>query len=113
MRLVEIAFFTESVEDLANFYRRATGATVEYQSNEIAILLSGQVKILIHQNYVPSDSDLPPENHIAFSVNDLDAACAGLMAEKFEIEFPPKDYEWGRCAYLRDPDGHLVELIQD
>ena len=22
-----------------------------------------------------------------------------------------QDYYWGRSAYLRDPDGHLIELI--
>jgi len=24
----------------------------------------------------------------------------------------PKDYYWGRSAYLRDPDGHLVEITK-
>jgi catechol 2,3-dioxygenase-like lactoylglutathione lyase family enzyme len=24
----------------------------------------------------------------------------------------PRDYPWGRSAYLRDPDGRLVELAQ-
>jgi len=26
--------------------------------------------------------------------------------------FEPRDYPWGRSAYLRDPDGRLVELSE-
>ena len=36
------------------------------------------------------------------------AALAGLA---FLVE--PRDYPWGRSAYLRDPDGRLVELAED
>lgn len=28
------------------------------------------------------------------------------------IEYPPRDYDWGRSAYLRDPNGGLIELKQ-
>jgi hypothetical protein len=26
------------------------------------------------------------------------------------MEVSPKDYYWGRSAYLRDPDGQLIEI---
>jgi catechol 2,3-dioxygenase-like lactoylglutathione lyase family enzyme len=28
------------------------------------------------------------------------------------LRVEPRDYPWGRSAYLRDPDGRLVELAQ-
>jgi catechol 2,3-dioxygenase-like lactoylglutathione lyase family enzyme len=47
---------------------------------------------------------------VAFGVADVDAAHDELVAQGFESEFGPADYDWGRAAYLRDPDGHLIEL---
>ena len=56
--------------------------------------------------------DLPPENHVALGVPDVDAACEALQAQGLTVDLAPKDYSWGRSAYLRDPDGHLIELNQ-
>ena len=47
---------------------------------------------------------MPPNvDHVAFRVSDLESDAARLGAEA-------DDYPWGRSAYLRDPDGRLVEL---
>ena len=27
------------------------------------------------------------------------------------VEIPPQEYYWGYSAYLRDPDGQMIELI--
>jgi catechol 2,3-dioxygenase-like lactoylglutathione lyase family enzyme len=43
-------------------------------------------------------------------VDDVDHACAELQARGFTIEVPPRMCYWGRSAYLRDPDGWLIEL---
>jgi catechol 2,3-dioxygenase-like lactoylglutathione lyase family enzyme len=51
---------------------------------------------------------------IGFKVDDVDAAFRELTAAGAWPEQPPRDRPWGqRTAYLRDPDGHLVELVQD
>jgi catechol 2,3-dioxygenase-like lactoylglutathione lyase family enzyme len=78
----------------------------------MAIFMTGHTKIFIHRIYTPGESDLPPENHTAFEVSDVDTACTALTQQSLTIEVPPKDYYWGRSAYLRDPDGHLIELNQ-
>jgi lactoylglutathione lyase len=55
-------------------------------------------------------------NHIAIGVDDLDGALEGLAAEGIEPEKPP--YRPGgrttgsRIAFVRDPDGYRVELIE-
>jgi catechol 2,3-dioxygenase-like lactoylglutathione lyase family enzyme len=54
----------------------------------------------------------PNEDHVALGVEDLDAACAELRAHGVTLLVEPRDYPWGRSAYLRDPDGRLVELSQ-
>ena len=42
-------------------------------------------------------------DHFALRVADVDAEAARLGTEA-------NDYDWGRSAYLTDPDGRLVEL---
>ena len=54
-------------------------------------------------------------NHIALSVDDLDAALEALAADGIEPEKPPYRpggrTEGHRIAFLRDPDGYRIELI--
>jgi len=44
--------------------------------------MAGGTKIFIHKNYDPGEGDLPPENHLAFTVDDLDPD--GLLLELTE-----------------------------
>lgn len=106
MKLHELAYFTDNVKGMADFYRGLLGTEPVAQSEDMAIFMSGGTKIFIHHNYTPSEGDLPPNDHIAFAVEDVDAACEALTQQGLTLEIPPKDYHWGRSAYLRDPDGH-------
>ncbi len=110
MKLIELAYFTDNVQAMADFYRALLGAQPVAKSDDMAIFMSGETKIFIHRNYPPSKGDLPPLDHVAFSVEDVDAACASLTQAGLTLEVPPKHYYWGRSAYLRDPDGHQVEI---
>jgi len=53
-------------------------------------------------------------NHIAISADDLDATLARLAAQGIEPEKPPYSVREGgsRIAFVRDPDGYRVELIE-
>jgi catechol 2,3-dioxygenase-like lactoylglutathione lyase family enzyme len=55
-------------------------------------------------------------NHIALEVDDVDAAFAELIERGVEPQSSPEDFPPEapafRIAFLRDPDGNLVELIQ-
>jgi catechol 2,3-dioxygenase-like lactoylglutathione lyase family enzyme len=110
MKLVELAYFTNNVEGMSDFYRRLLGGEPIASSDDIAIFMSGDTKIFIHKKYPASDGELPPENHTAFAVDDVDATCAALMQQGVTLEVPPKEYYWGRSAYLRNPDGYLIEI---
>ena len=66
----------------------------------------------IHETYAPGEGELPPEDHLAFGVRDLDGTCAALQDRGLELEIEPRTYYWGRSAYLRDPGGRLIELSE-
>ena len=112
MKLIELAYFTENVQQMADFYHGLLGVGPVAKSDDLAIFMSGQTKIFIHRKYVPNEGELPADNHIAFAVEDVDATCEALLQQSLTLEAPPKDYYWGRSAYLRDPDGHMVEIIK-
>jgi lactoylglutathione lyase len=54
-------------------------------------------------------------NHIALTVDDLDATLERLAAQGIEPEKPPYRpggrTEGHRIAFVRDPDGYRIELI--
>ena len=113
MKLVEMAYFSNDVPAMVNFYRKFLGKEPVYDGGNIAIFMVGETKIFLHETYVPTDeNELPPENHTAFEVEDVAESCRRLQEQGLSIEIEPKDYYWGRSAYLRNPDGHLTELIQ-
>lgn len=115
MRLLELAYFTENVQSMADFYQALLGVEPVAKSDDMAIFMSGETKILIHYKSPASPisgGELPPENHIAFAVTDVDATCETLVKQGLALEVPPKDYYWGRSAYLRNPDGYLVEITR-
>jgi catechol 2,3-dioxygenase-like lactoylglutathione lyase family enzyme len=112
MKLAEIAFFTDNVSRMTDFYRRLFGVEPVASSENMAIFFAGETKIFIHYKYAPKNGELPPENHHAFKVENVDMVCKELIGQGLILEIPPQDFYWGRSAYLRDPDGHQIELTQ-
>lgn len=90
MKLIELAYFTPNVAEMSAFYRVLLGTDPVAQSPDMAIFLMGHTKIFIHRSYPPNAGDLPPENHTAFEVPDVDAACTALEAQGLAVEVPPK-----------------------
>jgi catechol 2,3-dioxygenase-like lactoylglutathione lyase family enzyme len=112
MRLTEIAFFTDRVTQMTDFYRRFLGVDPVACSETMAIFLVNETKVFIHQRYDPKNGELPPEDHHAFAVENVDHTCEQLVRQGLMLEIPPSDFYWGRSAYLRDPDGHQIEIMR-
>jgi hypothetical protein len=75
---------------------------------EIARSAAGDAQILVHARS-PASADGPP-NHVSLSVSELDETCTALRSGGLRLLVEPRDYPWGRSAYLRHPDVRLVEL---
>lgn len=112
-KLTEIAFFVDDVAQMAAFYSQFLSTEPAARSEGMAIFMLDGVKLFIHRTYTPEEGELPPENHFAYTVPDVDAACQEMQAQGYQVEAAPKEYYWGYSAYLRDPAGHLLELIQE
>ena len=63
--LREVAYFSDNVAAMAEFYKQLLGADPMAESEDMAIFMSGNTKISIHKTYQAGDGELPPENHFA------------------------------------------------
>ena len=48
--------------------------------------------------------------HLAYSVDNIYECCARLQEAGITINRPPRD---GRMAFVKSPDGHSIELLQE
>jgi catechol 2,3-dioxygenase-like lactoylglutathione lyase family enzyme len=112
MKLAELAFFSDRVPQMTEFYRRLLGLEPVAFSDHMAIFFLNDTKIFIHYRYLTQAGELPPEDHHAFLVDDVDDACERMVERGLTLEIPPQDFYWGRSAYLRDPDGRQIEITQ-
>jgi catechol 2,3-dioxygenase-like lactoylglutathione lyase family enzyme len=111
-RLGEIALFTYDVEGVTGFSRGLLGAApaAEWPGGALFTLEDGQ--LLVHERTAAMPDGPPNGDHFALRVDDLDGSCASLVESGFALLVEGREYPWGRSAYLRDPDGRLVELAQ-
>lgn len=138
MQIIEVALFTADVAAVTEFYRVLLGCDPDDEGPEKAQFHLGEVTLLIHQSAgdgrppdperpgrradqraglrrsattPPAEAAWPPdEDHVAFGVEDLAAACRAALARGVEPFAGPRAYPWGRSAYFQDPDGRVVEL---
>jgi catechol 2,3-dioxygenase-like lactoylglutathione lyase family enzyme len=62
---------------------------------------------------VPAPANTPGIRHIAFAVEDIDTAVAGLRARGAELVGELEQYEDSyRLCYVRGPEGIIVELAE-
>jgi catechol 2,3-dioxygenase-like lactoylglutathione lyase family enzyme len=101
--LSELALFTDDVDELVAFYRRVLGREPTASWSGGATFDIEGITLLIHARGEAQEGMPPNTDHFALRVGDVDAEAARLGTEA-------KDYDWGRSAYIVDPDGRLVEL---
>ncbi len=105
------------------FYTDALGLRLGHRSGAYAQLDTGRTRVSLYERAamsetltLPLDAPAPraPSFELGFKVRDVDAAFGALVAAGAESACSPTDRAWGqRTAYVRDPDGYLIELVQD
>jgi catechol 2,3-dioxygenase-like lactoylglutathione lyase family enzyme len=110
MKLAELSVFTDAIHETAAFYEQLLGLPPAYRGEGIAIFETSEFQVVVHRIYTPGPGELPPDSHVGFSVEELDAKIHALEEHGVVIDYPPREYDWGRSAYLRDPAGNLIEL---
>ncbi len=55
MQLVELAYFTQNVQQMTDFYHDLLGTEPVARSDDMAIFMSGHTNIFIHRKYSASE----------------------------------------------------------
>ena len=110
-RIDEVARFTRRPREVAEFYAGILDQPLPRDGSEVFNFKVEGVNLFVHlSDEAPPEPGWPPGvDHIALEVEDLDEECERLRRAGYEVE-GPRDFPWGRSAYVNDPDGRLVEL---
>lgn len=107
-----------------DFYTGILGLALGHRSGPFAQLDTGRTRVALYERHAMAatigrerirrpDPDAPAFE-LGFKVADVDLAFSEVTEAGAAPVTPPTDRPWGqRTAYVRDPDGHLVEFAQD
>ncbi len=81
----------------------------------LALFRRQEMAKIVKTSDLPLDPPVQDRSMLIFQVPDVDAAVLQLKQQGVRFVVEPVDFaDWGiRSAYLRDPDGNLVELYSD
>ncbi len=118
-----VILIVEDLDRALRFYVDVLGLRLGHRSGDYAQLDTGATRLGLYTRYAMAKTlgmSLKPPAHdapgfeIGFKVPDVGEAIAELVGRGASAVMPPTDRPWGqRTAYVRDPDGHLIELAQD
>lgn len=123
--VVETVLYVADVEKAAEFYQRVLGlARLDGGESFVPLHAGGGSMLLLFRTGSAADGTtfeggwIPPHGshgtaHVALSIRspDLDEWRAHLASQGVEIESEVQWTRGGTSLYLRDPDGHSVELV--
>lgn len=118
-----VILLVDDLDRALAFYTQVLGLCLGHRSGAYAQLDTGTTRLGLYTRTAmaqvvgfPLHTPDPhaPGFELGFKVPDVDAAFAELTARGATATTPPTTRPWGqRTAYVRDPDGHLIELAQD
>ncbi|MCA1827232.1 MAG: VOC family protein [Myxococcales bacterium] len=106
-----VFFKSRDPEALSRWYAEHLG--VPWKAGEGAIFSWNDPNGMTVWSAFPSDSrHFEAAWMVNFRVADLDALLAQLSSEGVRIDPKREDYDYGRFAWVYDPEGNKVELWQ-
>ena len=109
MKLKGIAIFVEDIDKAVTFYHGVFNLETAHRGENSASFMLNDFRVFLHQKMDMKEGLPPNEDHVEYEVEDLDKEIDRLKNEGFELELEPKKYYWGYSAYLRDPEGRMIE----
>jgi catechol 2,3-dioxygenase-like lactoylglutathione lyase family enzyme len=122
MRTHHIAIYTRDLARLEEFYTQVLGFPVvrRWDAAGIVFVDASGMWIELTRQDAPDDGSHPRAldqgvgiNHFAVQVDQVDQAFRELVDKGVRVLAAPANYENVRVAFLADPDGNVLELIED
>jgi catechol 2,3-dioxygenase-like lactoylglutathione lyase family enzyme len=120
--VLTIFIVSDDVERSRRFYTEVLGGRQVFGPVPVNIALANSF-IVINAGGGPTDDkptvtlETPPDpdrvsSFLNIRVTDIEAVYAEWSARGAEFLTPPKQHPYEKRCYIRDPDGHLIELGQ-
>ena len=125
MRLLHVMLRIRNIEKTVTFYQDIFGMSLlrqkDYPSGRFTLLFMGygdekdNTVLEFTHNWDTTDYELGSAyGHIAIGVDDIYAACKKIEEKGCNITRPPGPMKHGTTllAFVEDPDGYKIELLQ-
>jgi catechol 2,3-dioxygenase-like lactoylglutathione lyase family enzyme len=110
---------SDDVERSRRFYTEVLGGRVAFPGDPVNVALANSW-IVINSGGGPTDDkptvilETPPDpdrvsSFLNIRVKDIDAVYAEWSARGAHFLTPPKQHQYEKRCYIRDPDGHLCD----
>lgn len=118
-----VVLIVENLDRALSFYTGVLGLQLGHRSGDYAQLSTGATRLAFYTReamartlgfQLKPPGDETPGFEIGFKVENVDEAFLEIVQKGARAAMHPTTRPWGqRTAYVRDPDGHLIELAQD
>lgn len=107
-----IVLYSQDLDRAKSFYRDVLGLRILLEEDHVVHFDAGSVRLAIHR--YPTGQRLETrEGFLVFAVDNLAIAYEDLRRRGAEFLGPPADRPYGRVAYLHDPEGHEIGLLEE
>ena len=112
-----VALGTPNPTTMETFYTETLGLEVVRRWEEVGIvfLAAGDtvIELIGRDDFVIDPSRRAGLYHFAFHVESVDETFEELVAAGITIDEEPRNYKDVRIAFFRDPDGNLLEIVEE
>lgn len=110
-RIGAVILLVSDMKRSIRFYRDVLGMELKEHSKEWTEFSKRGTVLALH----PSKKKRIKKNNsmlVGFSVSDFDDVCNGLKRKKVKFYKKPTQEDYGKHAIIKDPDGHLISIVQ-
>jgi len=107
-----IVWYSEDMDRARTFYRDVLGLSLLLDEGHVIHFDAGTVRLAIHR-CPPGAGREAPEGFLVFGVDDVTAAYEELSKRGAVFLGAPAQRPYGRVAYLHDPEGHEIGLLEE
>ena len=107
-----IVWYSQDLDRARAFYRDVLGLPLLLDEGHVIHFDAGTVRLAIHR-CPPGEGREAPEGFLVFGVDDVLATCEELGKRGAVFLGAPAQRPYGRVAYLHDPEGHEIGLLEE
>jgi glyoxylase I family protein len=112
-----VALLTENFAEMETFYTQTLGFPVTRRWDEVGNIFidvgSTTIELCDRKNMQRPLSGQYGFHHLALHVADVDETYAELSKLGIKFNGEPKNFQDIRLVFFSDPDGNLLELVED